>query len=69
MSCCDNKKLLKNLLEYLGMYVCYDCKGTGVVTYESCKCGCCGTEMHTCTHCKGERFVLEDESILKHTKH
>ena len=66
MSCCsssENSDKLERLFLFLGIHICYECKGKGTV--KEVVCQCCEINTITCPECKGEEFIIDDESILK----
>jgi hypothetical protein len=66
MNCCsssENSDKLEKLFTFLGIHICYECKGKGTV--KEIVCQCCEINTITCPECKGEEFIIDDESILK----
>ena len=61
-NCCKSGDKLNKLFTFLGLYICFKCKGTGRVKKENC---CCDVEIITCPECGGDEFMVEEDSILK----
>ena len=59
--CCKFNDKLEKLFTFLGVYICYECKGKGRIE----KITCCDRETITCPECKGNEFIIEEDSILK----
>ena len=60
---CKSMDKLDKLLSFLGISLCYKCKGKGRV--ELVTCSCCQSEITTCPECEGHEFIVEEDSILK----
>lgn len=65
-NCCNSNDKLEKLFTFLGIDICYECKGRGRIEKRSERgCSCCERETVTCPECKGSEFLVEDDSILK----
>lgn len=64
MSCNpDTSDKLEKLLDFLGLRLCWNCKGEKRIKHTICSC--CEAEVITCPDCKGEGFTVDEYSPLK----
>lgn len=61
-----SSRKLEKLLSFLGVTLCYKCRGKGRIEERAHNgCSCCDREITTCPECKGDEFIIEEHSIFK----
>ena len=64
MSCNpETSEKLEKLLDFLGIDLCWNCKGKKRIKHTICSC--CEPEVISCPECKGEGFLVHEYSLLK----